>query len=165
MGATISIAEIIRIQREDEQHWSQPEAARRAGISASYWRRIEGGGAAPDDTVARMLYVLDLTPEQLQRLGYPGYAAGVEKCAAVMGSGNGNGKWDGHHDGKRDGHGLPSFIATEAEAYLYGMPGVSEPVRRSLILHLRTLLRAERDPLAQALLGERPAAGQRPARA
>jgi transcriptional regulator with XRE-family HTH domain len=52
--------ERMRLIREDRQ-WSQAEAARRAGIDASEWNRIERGGVVPSlQSVLRIHHALQL---------------------------------------------------------------------------------------------------------
>lgn len=63
---------------------TQREAARRAGISDTRWRQIVSGYQAvggtkasfrsPDETLARMAYVVAVTPEQLEEAGREGAA-------------------------------------------------------------------------------------------
>lgn len=135
----------IRIQRSEALGWTQAEAAEAAGMSAIRWRQVEGGRKVPMDTLARMLDTLGVMPETLRQLSpdseYEEVAAALQLRQEVM-----------PHEEKPEG--LPSFIADETEAYLWNAPGISAPVRKALILHLRTMKRAEADPVARALLGQ-----------
>jgi len=71
---------------------SQREAARRAGISDTRWRQIVTGYQAvggtkasfrsPDDTLARMAYVVAVTPEELEEADREGAANALRALQA-----------------------------------------------------------------------------------
>lgn len=136
MRADKVLQDFIRIQRSEGHGWTQAEAAEAAGLSTIRWRQIERGGQVPLATLARVLYALGADPEMLRELGYGELADAVKMRRDFLAPGD-----------------LPAFIDGEAEAHLWATPGVSAAVRRALILHLRTLRRAEADPVARALLG------------
>jgi transcriptional regulator with XRE-family HTH domain len=70
------------------------EAARRAGISEGRWRQIVNGYmvvtkgvyspvvGAPAETIARMAQSVDVTPEQLERVGRPDAAEELRRLNA-----------------------------------------------------------------------------------
>lgn len=126
----------IRIQR-DVLGWTQAEAAEGAGMSAARWRQIENGGKVPLPTLARVAFTLGIKPGLLRDQGYAELADAVQLRADFL---------------AKDGQ-LPPFVLDDAEAYIWHAPGVSESIRKALILHLRTMRRAEADPVARALLG------------
>lgn len=78
-------AKLIRRLREAPPHMSGHEASRRAGISNPRWRQIENGvrwfrgvpypESGPPKTVARMVWAVGGTPEDLQGAGRPDAAA------------------------------------------------------------------------------------------
>lgn len=71
---------------------SQREAARRAGISETRWRQIVSGYQAvggekatfrsPDDTLARMAFVVAVSPDALQGAGRPEAAKALRELVA-----------------------------------------------------------------------------------
>jgi len=71
---------------------TQREAARRAGISDTRWRQIVAGYQAiggrkvefrsPDETLARMARVVDVSPEQLEAAGREGAAVALRAIHA-----------------------------------------------------------------------------------
>lgn len=67
---------------------SRTQAALRAGMSATRWRQLEDGAilirgrrypeTAPDDTLARMAWVVGASPAELRKAGRDGAAVALE---------------------------------------------------------------------------------------
>jgi hypothetical protein len=89
MGSPPPEAILIARKREEKvPRLSRREAARRIGMSETRWRQLENGvirvrgqdypERAPDDTLAQMAWVVDVTPEELT-------AAGRSEAAVFLG--------------------------------------------------------------------------------
>lgn len=121
---TPDLRDLLRITRTQVAGLSQRQAALAAGgMSEVWWRTIETGraGTAPADTVARMAYALDITPEQLRNIGQDHIADLVERRRALL---------------------TPEIREPpndEAEQHLWETPGVSDDIRAALVAYLRTL--------------------------
>ena len=115
---------LIRMYRKERAGLSQREAAERAGLSAVWWRQIEGG-IQPNvqaGTLARMCYAIDIPPLQVSRVGYDHLAELISERYAAFGG---------------------QEYADPAERHLWLTPETSDTERRALIAYLRTLREAE----------------------
>ena len=104
---TDDLRELIRMTRKETAHLTQRAAGRQAGYSAVWWRHIESGAQpeAPSDTLARMCYVVGVSAERLDAIGFPEVADDVRKRHEML-----------------DGTPLNPYVDA-AEAYLWNMPG------------------------------------------
>jgi DNA-binding Xre family transcriptional regulator len=125
---TADLCDLIRITRTQVAGLSQRQAALAAGgMSEVWWRTIETGraGTAPADTVARMCYALDISPEQLRAIGEDDVADLVERRRALL---------------------TPEIReppGDEAEHHLWETPSVTDDIRTALVAYLRTLRRTK----------------------
>lgn len=124
---------LIKITRREKARISQREAAGIAGISQPWWRNIEAGRVRVDtDTLARMMFALDIEPELLYNMGHEDIARGIEERqkfldSAAQGSGN-----------------------DAAEAHLMRTPELNPRQRYSLLAHLRAIRELDQsDPLSR----------------
>lgn len=88
-----------------------------------WWRTIESGrvSTVPADTVARMAYALDITPDQLRNIGEDHVAELVERRRALL---------------------TPEIReppTDTAEHHLWQTPDVTDSDRMALVTYLRTL--------------------------
>lgn len=84
--------DIERRRKHPARNLSIREAASRAGFSEARWRQLESGARstplgyapepAPKDMLARMAYVVGMTPAELREAGYPEAAEFLEMYAA-----------------------------------------------------------------------------------
>ena len=121
---TQDLRDLLRITRTQVAGLSQRQAALAAGgMSEVWWRTIESGRVktVPADTVARMAYALDITPEQLHNIGEDHVADLVERRRALLSPES------------------PAPPDDPAEQHLWETPGVSDDERLALIAYLRTL--------------------------
>ena len=84
---TRDLTDLIRLQRREVAGLTQKGAAMAAGgMSEVWWRQIERGQAktAPADTIARMAYAIDITPEQLRNIGENEVADLVERRRELL---------------------------------------------------------------------------------
>lgn len=117
---------LLRAGRRGAGNLSQKDAAERAGISEIYWQKIESGRqpTAPADTLAAMLAVTPVTPEQLRESGFPAIAEDLAELRAM-----GKAVWQ----------------AADPEQYLAETPGASAEEITALQAVWRAL-RAGRTP-------------------
>lgn len=74
MPASLAPSAALRaliLARRKQAHLSQKRAALLAGVTEAWWQRVETGAAprADADTIARMCYAIDASPEQLDAIG------------------------------------------------------------------------------------------------
>jgi transcriptional regulator with XRE-family HTH domain len=76
---------LLRAGRKASGNLSQGSAAKRAGISAVYWQKIESGAlqAAPEDTLAAMCRAAGIAAVQLRDEGYENLASAVDDLSAM----------------------------------------------------------------------------------
>jgi transcriptional regulator with XRE-family HTH domain len=112
VAITRQLRQLIRITRTDRARLSQRAAGEAAGLSEVWWRQIERGNIdyATADTLARMCFVLDITPEQLRRIEQEHVADLVAARHAVLGP-----------------------EPDELEDYLMKTPGLSDQARQALV--------------------------------
>lgn len=130
-------AQLIKRRREEHiPHLSMREAARRAGISAPWWRMIEtgirrvSGQDHPErgnaDTIASMGLAVGVQPDELEAAGRPDAAATLRKLAA--------------------GRALnDSASRAEAARLVDGIPGLNARQRQALAERVAADLRNVRD--------------------
>lgn len=131
---TDQLRDLIKVTRTSKSpRLTQRGAGRLAGYSAVWWRHIESGAQpnAQSDTLARMCYVIGVSPGQLDAIGYPEVASDVRKRQDML-----------------SGDPLNPYRDNEAEAYLWDMPGADTGTRRALIAHLRVLRDVGGDPIS-----------------
>jgi|SRR5215469_829495 len=127
---TRDLRDLLRIQRKEVAALTQKGAALAAGdMSEVWWRQIESGqvDAALADTVARMAYAIDISPDQLRNIGQHHVADLVERRRALL------------QPETR------TLSGAAMEEHLMATPGLSEAQRILLIELARGLLRAEQD--------------------
>jgi transcriptional regulator with XRE-family HTH domain len=119
VALTDDLRDLIRLTRTDVAGLSQRQAALAAKLSLPWWRRIETGAEeyAPDETIAKMCYALDISPAQLRAIGQHQVADLVERRRELIGP----------------------EAADEAERHLWDTPDTTEEQRASLVAHLRAL--------------------------
>ena len=128
-GLTRDLRDLIRIQRKEVAGLTQKGAALAAGdMSEVWWRQIESGqvDSALADTVARMAYAIDISPDQLRNIGQHQVADLVERRHLLL-------------------HPATPQATAEMEEHLLATPGLSEGQRILLIELARGLLRAGQD--------------------
>lgn len=82
---TRALRQVIRITRTDRAGLTQRAAAEAAGLSAVWWKQIEGGQAtyATADMLARMCHGIGVSAADLRRIGEGHVADLVEVRAAL----------------------------------------------------------------------------------
>jgi hypothetical protein len=121
---TADLLDLIKITRKQVLGLSQRQAGLAAGgMSEVYWRTIESGrgGNVPIDTVARMVYSLDITPQQLRHIGQPQLADLVERRRSLL-----------------EPETLVAYHDV-AEEHLMHTPGATDSQRAALVTFWRTL--------------------------
>jgi transcriptional regulator with XRE-family HTH domain len=111
---TRKLRQLIRVKRTDQAHITQRGAALAAGLSEIWWRQIESGHTdyATADTLARMCYVVGVTPDQLRDIGHGHVAELVELRLGVLG---------------------PDRPGDDMEAHLMRTPGLTDEQRVALV--------------------------------
>ncbi len=125
---TRDLLDLVRIQRKEVAALTQKGAALAAGdMSEVWWRQIESGHArsAQADTLARMCYAINITPEQLRNVGQHRVAELVERRRALL-------------------QPVPeSALRPDLEAHLMATPGLSDKDRAVLVSVAMGLLRVQ----------------------
>jgi transcriptional regulator with XRE-family HTH domain len=116
---------LLKLVRTDVAKLSQRQAALAAGgMSESWWRQIETGQAdtVPADTVAKMAYAIDVSPEQLRSIGEGHVADLVERRRSLL---------------------APEPPASdEGENHLLHTPGATATERAALVAFFRSMRQA-----------------------
>lgn len=135
MQVSPALRDLIRMTRKETAHMSQRTAAKAAGYSTVWWRHIEEGryDELPSDTLARMCYVIGVSPESLRELGFSELAEAIEARRRFLGGDN------------------DTPYKDAAEAHLWRSP-LDARMKRELIAHLRLLRKTGGDPAAAAVL-------------
>jgi hypothetical protein len=134
---TPDLTDLIRIQRTDVARVTQKGAALAAGFKSDvWWRQIENGYVkhAPADSLARMCYSIDVTPEQLRNIGQDEVADLVERRRELL-----------------EPEAAPTDIEGEIERHLMITPGLADGQRSVLVTVAFGLLRAEADTGAASI--------------
>jgi Helix-turn-helix domain len=125
---TRDLLDLIRIQRKEVTGLTQKGAALAAGdMSEVWWRQIESGHvkSAQAETLARMCYAINISPEQLRNIGQGGIASLVKRRRALLQPG------------------LGRAPQSDLETYLMATPGLSDKDRVVLVSVAMGLLRAQ----------------------
>lgn len=104
---------------------TQAEAARRAGIDPSWWKKLESGRRTrtQSETISMMAHAVGINPDQLD--GYSDVRERLELLSAGA---------------------ITSLDGTETEAYLAMVPGTTTWERDQLIKCFRSLRQPKHDP-------------------
>jgi DNA-binding Xre family transcriptional regulator len=127
---TDDLTDLIRYQRKEVSRLTQKGAALAAGeMSEVWWQQIESGRAesVPADTLARMCYAIDVSPDQLRAIGQDRIARLVDRRRRLL---------------------EPESSAKSSSAmddHLMRTPGLTQAQCIVLIELARGLLRAEND--------------------
>ena len=132
------LTDLLRLQRREVAGLTQKGAALAAGVmSEIWWRQIESGHAktAPAETLARMAYAIDVTPQQLRNIGQDRVAELVERRRTLL-------------------EPEPDYAPqSELEAYLMATPGLSLNNRLVLVSVASGLLLAENGEPSASIAG------------
>lgn len=134
---TDELRSLIRVTRKEHARLTQRAAAREAGYSTVWWRHIESGQIpeALVDTLARMCFVVGVSPERLATIGFPEVAEGIQQRRAFL----------------EEAEGSP--YKDEAEAHLWRTP-VSAGTRRALIAYFRKLQESGGDQTSADIIND-----------
>lgn len=120
---TPDLCDLLRLTRTTAGLNQRQAGLAAGGMSEVWWRTIETGraGTVPADTIARMAYAIDISPDQLRNIGEDHVASLVERRRALLEPE------------------IASPADDDAEHHLWETPGLTPETRAALITYLRTL--------------------------
>lgn len=117
-------------------HLSQQEAARRAGVSRAWWRRIESAAeiTVTEETLTEMMEAVGVQPEHLRALGHNDLAESLTR--------------------RREFDKVTANSTAALEQYLMNAPA-SDEVKLALVITVRTMHEIQRgdEPFADRFPG------------